>query len=156
MLDFPRFPISELHLGQFPDSMEFQCWKDNFKTALCANSTFPHIAMLWIKEIEIAKSMDDILTSPSITGRRDFFDYETLDAKIASAPKKAFWCSLPKESQCRRVTCSERQPILTRRQIAYMICEHLRACGACEAVPSLSRMDNGVPRAGYATKDPTP
>ena len=32
MIDYPRFPISELHLGKFPDSMEFQSWKVNFKT----------------------------------------------------------------------------------------------------------------------------
>ena len=32
MMDYPRFPISELHLGKFPDSLEFQSWKVNFKT----------------------------------------------------------------------------------------------------------------------------
>ena len=42
--------------------------------------------MLWIKEVEIAKSVDDLLTS-TIEGR-DFIDFETLDAKIASALKR--------------------------------------------------------------------
>ena len=41
--------------------------------------------MLWIKEVEVAKSVDDFLTSQSIEGRYDF-DFEMLDAKIASAP----------------------------------------------------------------------
>ena len=27
MMDYPRFPISEMHLGKFPDSLEFQSWK---------------------------------------------------------------------------------------------------------------------------------
>ena len=31
-MDNPRVPISELHLGKFPASMEFQSWKVNFKT----------------------------------------------------------------------------------------------------------------------------
>ena len=44
--------------------------------------------MQWIKEFEIAKSIDDLMTSRSITGRTDFPDYEILDAMIASASKK--------------------------------------------------------------------
>ena len=32
MIDLPRFPISELHLGEFPDSVELQSWEVNFKT----------------------------------------------------------------------------------------------------------------------------
>ena len=41
--------------------------------------------MHWIEEVEIAKSMDDLMTSQSITGRRDFPDNDMLDAMIASA-----------------------------------------------------------------------
>ena len=41
--------------------------------------------MHWINEVEIAKSIDDLMTSQSITGRRDFPDYDMLDAIIASA-----------------------------------------------------------------------
>ena len=76
LIDYPRYPISEMHLGKFPDSLEFQSWKVNFKTEVCAISPFPHITMHWIKEVEIAKSMDYLMTSQSITGRRDFPDYE--------------------------------------------------------------------------------
>ena len=36
----------------------------------------------------MAKSIDDLVTSQSITGPRNFTDYEMLDAKIASALKK--------------------------------------------------------------------
>ena len=66
MIDHPRFPISEMHLGKFPDSLEFQCWKVNFKTEVCAKSAFPLITMHWIKEVEIAKSTDELMTSRSI------------------------------------------------------------------------------------------
>ena len=41
MMDYTRFPISEMHLGIFIDPMEFQSWKVNFKTEVCANSVFP-------------------------------------------------------------------------------------------------------------------
>ena len=55
MMDDPKFPISEMHLGKFPDSLEFQSWEVNFKTEVSAKSAFPHITMHWIKEVEIAK-----------------------------------------------------------------------------------------------------
>ena len=42
--------------------------------------------MLWIKEVEIAQSVEDLVTSQTIEGR-DFTDFEMLDAKIASALK---------------------------------------------------------------------
>ena len=88
VMDHPRYPISELHLGKFPDSLEFPGWKVNFKTEVCASAVFPQVTMRWIKEVEIAKSIDDLLTSQSISGRRDFTNYEMPDAKIASALKK--------------------------------------------------------------------
>ena len=46
--------------------------------------------MYWIKEVEIAKSIGELMTSRSIAGRTDFRDYDMLDAMIASALKKLF------------------------------------------------------------------
>ena len=76
----PRFPISEMHLGKFPDFTEFQSWKVNFKTEVCSKSADPHLTMHWIKEVEIAKSLDELVSSRSITGRTDFTDYDVIDA----------------------------------------------------------------------------
>ena len=59
MMDYPKFQISEMHLGKFPDSMEFESWKVNFKTEVCPKSADPQLTMQWIKEVEIAKSIDD-------------------------------------------------------------------------------------------------
>ena len=112
MMDFPRFPISEMHLGKFPDTLELQSWKVNFKTEVCAKSAFPHITMHWIKEVEMAESIDDLLTSRSIQGRKDFSVY---DAMIASALKKLLThVHFRKKSKCRRAACSERPPIPMR------------------------------------------
>ena len=63
MMEYPRFPISEMHLGKIPDSMEFQSWKVNFMTDVCANSVFPQITMHWIKEVEIAKAIGPLADS---------------------------------------------------------------------------------------------
>ena len=77
-----------MHLGKFPDSLELQSWKVNFKTEVCAKSAFPHISVHRIKEVKVAKSKVDLVTPQSMTGRRDFTDYDMLDAMIASALKK--------------------------------------------------------------------
>ena len=44
--------------------------------------------MHWIKEVETAKSIDELMTSRSIMERTDFPDYDMLDAMIASALKR--------------------------------------------------------------------
>ena len=41
----------------------------------------------WINEVEMARSMDDLMTSQSIKGE-SFLDFEMLDARIASALRK--------------------------------------------------------------------
>ena len=68
MIDCPRFPISELHLGKFLDAMEFQSWTVNFMAEVCSKTVYPHLTMHWIKEVEMAKSIDELMTSRSILG----------------------------------------------------------------------------------------
>ena len=135
VVGFPRYPISEMHLGKFLGLLDFESWKVNFKTE-CA--VLPQITMHWIKAVEIAKSIDDLLTQ-SITGRRDFHDYHMVDSKIASALKKI----ITSVHFRRRVSFEEQRAqkydrFLRGRQIAYMIYEYFRATGACEAVQGLS------------------
>ena len=77
MMDCPRILVSELNLGQFLDSMEFQCWKVNFRTAVCLRAADPQITKHWIKEVGIAKSIDELLTALSIVGRNNFFDFDS-------------------------------------------------------------------------------
>ena len=84
MMDYPRFPISEMHPRKFPDSLQFQSWKVNLKTEVWAKSAFLHITRHWITEVTI----DDLLTSQSLTVRGDFPDYDMFDAMVASALKK--------------------------------------------------------------------
>ena len=59
VVDYLRFPISELHMRKFLDSVEFQSWKVNFKTEVCSKSADPRLTMHWIREVDIAKSIDE-------------------------------------------------------------------------------------------------
>ena len=96
MMDYPRLLFTELNLGKFPDSMEFQSWKVNFRT---------EITMHWIKEVEIAKSIDELVTWRLIV-EHDFLDFDMLDQHADT---------FPKESKCRRAACSKKRPVLTRK-----------------------------------------
>ena len=58
MMENPRNQILEQHFDRFPDSTDFQCWKTNFKTEVCSCSGCPTVTMLWIKEVEVAKTVD--------------------------------------------------------------------------------------------------
>ena len=63
MIELPRNKLSELHFDQFPDTSCSQCWNTVFKTEVCFCSGYPAHAMLWIKEAEVTKSVDDAMTS---------------------------------------------------------------------------------------------
>ena len=142
MMDYPRIPIAELNLGKFPDSMEFQSWKVNFGTEVCLRTADPRITMHWIKEVEIARSIDEHMTSRSIVERTDFPDFDMLDAMIPSALKRL----LDEHIHFRkRVSVEEQRAqnsarFLCGRQIAYMIYEQFRAAGAYEAVQGLAEL----------------
>ena len=98
--------------------------------------------MLWIKEVEVAKWVDDLMTSQSIEGRF-FDDFEMLDAKIASALKEI----ISNQHFRRRVSVEEHTAqkydrFLRGRQIAYTIYDHFRATGAHDAALDLSDIFN--------------
>ena len=68
--DFPSRKC--MHLGKCPDSMEILSWTLNFKTEVCSITAHPHLTMHWTKEVEMAKSIDELVTSRSILERTDF------------------------------------------------------------------------------------
>ena len=45
IMENPRHPISEQHLGKFQDSVDFQCWQMKFETEVSANSPCPTVTM---------------------------------------------------------------------------------------------------------------
>ena len=67
-----------MHQGYFPDSLEFERWKVNFNTEVCSKTADPNLTMQGIKEVEIAKSIGELMTSRSIAGRTDFLTTKCL------------------------------------------------------------------------------
>ena len=60
--------ISELQFDKFPDPLSFLAWKTRFKTQVSACSGSPSQAMLWIKEVEMVDSLDELKSSRSACG----------------------------------------------------------------------------------------
>ena len=81
-VDQQRLQIPELHFDKFFTPQTFSCWKIRFKTEVCSGSNFPTEAILWIKEVEMATSVDDLKTSRSIQGCTPFPDFELLTQEL--------------------------------------------------------------------------
>ena len=78
---------SELQFHKLTTPSSFACWKGVFKNpSVCSGS--PSEAMLWIKEVEMVDSVDDLKSSHSIQVYTHFPNFEMLDARIASALNK--------------------------------------------------------------------
>ena len=60
MMEYPTVPITEWNLGKFLASMEFQSWNLNFRTEVCMRTADPQVTMLWIKKVDVAKSIDEL------------------------------------------------------------------------------------------------
>ena len=60
--DQQRLQISDLHFDKFPTRATFACWKIKYKTEVCTCSQFPPEAVQWIKEVELADSVDELKT----------------------------------------------------------------------------------------------
>ena len=101
-MTYPSHPSSEMHPGKFTDHTELQrwSWNVNFRTEICSNAKNPTRALQWIKEIEAAKSLDDLI-SP-------FNDGVGIEKVLRQAN------TLPKEDQCRGAESSGGQPVSQR------------------------------------------
>ena len=126
--------ISDPHFVKFTTPATFACWKIRFKTEVCTCSQCPTEAMLWIKEVELVDSVDDLKSSCSVGGIR-MPNFEVLDAKIASALNRI----IHKTQFKRKVSLEEQKAqkedrFLRGRQIAYLIYDHFRVTRANDSV----------------------
>ena len=132
--DQQRLQISDLHFDKFPTPATFACWKIRFETEVCTCSQFPTDAMLWIKEVEMVDSVDDLRSSLSTRGI-SMPNFEVLDARIASALNRIIH-----NTQFKRKVSLEEQKnpkegrFLRGRQIAHLIYEYFRVTGANDSV----------------------
>ena len=102
--------------------------------------------MLWIKEVEMVESLDDLKSSRSIRGTQGP-DFEVLDGRIASALNRIIHNTRFK----RKVSLEEKKfqkedRFLRGRQIAYLIFEYFRVTGANDSVENYADLFTAVLR----------
>ena len=117
-----QLQISDLHFDKSLHQLRFVCWKIRFKIEVCTCSQYPTEAMLWIKEVEMAESVDDLISSRSVTGTHGP-DFEVLDAKIFKKKVSLEEQKTPKEDRFFR-----------ERRIASLIYEYFRVTGTNDSV----------------------
>ena len=78
-----------MHLEKFPDHTEFQSWIANFRTEVRSKAKNTMLALQWIKEIDVAKSLNDLISPKANTGKH-FPDNEELDLMTVAALKRCF------------------------------------------------------------------
>ena len=85
--------------------------------------------MLWIKDVEVVESVDDLKPSRSIKGTHGP-DFELLDARIASALNKITQNTrFKKKVSLEEMKAHKEDRFLRGRQIAYLIYEYFRVTG---------------------------
>ena len=95
--DQQRLQISDLHFGKFPNPATFASWKIRFKIEVRTCSQYPTEAMLWIKEVEMAESVDDLKSSRSVMDQilrystRKLLRHWTESSRIPASRKRSVW-----------------------------------------------------------------
>ena len=116
--DQQRLQISDLHFDKFPTPATFACWKLRVKTEVCACSQFPAGAVLWVGEVELVDSVDDLKSSCSVRGFQ-MPNFEVLDARIASALNRIIQNTRFKKKVClEEMKAHKEDRFLRGRQIA--------------------------------------
>ena len=101
-----------MHLSKFPDHTEFQSWIVNFRTEVCSKAENTMLALQWVKEVEVAKSLDDLITPRSITGKIPRL-WE-LDLMMATALKKRY----DKQTRFRKKISVEEQRVQKKQSVS--------------------------------------
>ena len=91
---------------------------------------FPTEALHWIKEVEMADSVNYLKSSCSARGIR-MPDFEVLDAKMASALNRIIHnTQFKRKVSLEEPKAQKEDRFLRGRQIAYLIYEYFRVTGA--------------------------
>ena len=118
--------FSDPPFDKFPTSATFACWKISFKIEVCTCSQFLTECLLWIKEVGLVDSADDLKSLCSVRGIQ-MPNFEVLDAKIASALNRIIHNTNSRgRSVWRNKKPQQEDRLLRGRQIAYLIYEYFR------------------------------
>ena len=115
MVEQQRQQISELQFDKYPNPQSFIVWKIRFRKQVTTCSDFPSDAMLWINEVEMVDSLDELKSSRSVCWK-EF-------SKLRDAAREDCLCSeqdhpkflLQEEGQSRGAESPERGPVSTRK-----------------------------------------
>ena len=108
-----------MHFDEFPNPSTFPVLEIELGDRGMFLFNFPTGSLLWITEVELTDSVDDLQT-PQSSGWHRFPNFDTLDAQIASALKK-----INTNSHFKRKVSLEKQKaqmedrFIQGRQIAY-------------------------------------
>ena len=72
MVGQERQQISELKFDKFTSPQSFLMWKIQFEHQVTSCSDFPPDAVLWIKEVEMVDSLDELKSSRSVLWKGSF------------------------------------------------------------------------------------
>ena len=132
--DQQRLQILDLHVDRFPTPATFACWKIIFETEVCTSSQFPTEAVLWIKEVELVDSVDELRSSSSIRGI-SMPNFEVLDARIASTLNKIIHNSrFKRRSSLEEEKAQKEDRFFRGRQIAFLIYDYFWVIGIRDSV----------------------
>ena len=132
--DQQRLQISDPHFDKFTTPATIAGWKIRVKTEVCTCSQFRTDAMLWIKEVELVDSVDDLKSSCSVRGIQ-IPNFEVLDAKIAPALNRIIHNTrFKKKVSLEEQRAQKEDRFLRGRQIAYLTYEYFRVTGANDSV----------------------
>ena len=144
--DQQRLQISDPDFDKFTNPATFACWKVRFKTEVCTCSQFPTEAMLWIKEVALASSVDDLRSSSSVRGIK-MPNFEVLDAKTASALNRIIHNTpFKRKVSLEKQKAQKQDRFLRGRQIAYLTYEYFRVTGANDSVENYADLFTTVLR----------
>ena len=137
MVGQQRQQISELQFNKFSNPQSLLVWKIRFENQVTTCSDFSTGSNVWIKEVEMVDSLEEVEFSRSASGK-NFPNFEMLDAKIASALNKIIQNSHFKKKVSLEEQKSQKEDRFLRgRQIAFMINDYFRVTGAHDTVTGL-------------------
>ena len=98
-------------------------------------SDFLSETMLWMNEVEMVDSVDELKSRSRSVAGKNFPNFEMLDAKIASALNKIIQTSLFKKKVSLKEHKAQKEGRFLRgSQIAFMIYDYFRVTGAHDTV----------------------
>ena len=133
MVGLQRQQISELQFDKFFNPQSFLVWKIRFKNQVITCSDFPSEAMLWIKEVELVDSLEELMSSRFVSGT-NFPNFEVLDAKIASALNKIIQNSQFKKVSLEEQKAQKEDRFWRGRQFSFMINDYFLVIGGHDTV----------------------